>query len=368
MRPRSYIIVLLLSVLCPLSTCEEVVPLATALRNALLPVLKNISRAYDDTAWSVAYKDANVTLEVCAGFADNESKIPCNASTDKYAFGSTTKSQTAVLVLDLVEQGRLNLDDLFVDRADTFVRRISNTSLPALFPGPQLQKLTIRHLLQMQSGIKDYDGRSVREFQNTHRGTDLGPIWVLENADRTFYCEPGTCGIYSSTNYVMLGLVVAQEMGLGDWDQLDQTAWTHGRSDFKETYYGVHGPCINFTDAQKRRSGVVSGYQPVCDSPFHPGRGDCVDFANQSNILHMSCTQGWTCGNLATTVSQVAAFFWQLLSPASGHRILNATTLAHMLAFEKCSYFRHPKGKLNCAKTGDNSSRVWGYGLGLMNL
>ena len=128
-------------------------------------------------------------------------------------------TETSLRVLQLVETGRLALDDSIVDRADAFVRRISRhtpssacrgnvgiegeggggggsgsgsvagtgggsetngTDLVTLF-GPMIRNVTLRYLLQMQSGLQEYDNSIVRTFQNTppNRTSDLGPLWIM---------------------------------------------------------------------------------------------------------------------------------------------------------------------------------------------
>ena len=128
-----------------------------------------------------------------------------------------THAETSLRVLQLVETGRLALDDSIVDRADAFVRRISRhtpssacrgnvgiegeggggggsgsvagtgggsetngTDLVTLF-GPMIRNVTLRYLLQMQSGLQEYDNSIVRTFQNTppNRTSDLGPLWIM---------------------------------------------------------------------------------------------------------------------------------------------------------------------------------------------
>ena len=63
--------------------------------------MQNLSATHHGAAWGFAYTDANVTVSLCFGYADTVSKTPCTVE-DQYAWGSTTKSQTAVLLLRLV--------------------------------------------------------------------------------------------------------------------------------------------------------------------------------------------------------------------------------------------------------------------------
>jgi len=204
----------------------------------------------------------------------------------------------------------------------------------------------------------------VRLYQNTHRSEDLSPIWVINTTNRSFVCEPGTCGLYSSTNYVLLGLVLAQHGQVDDWDQLDQTMWRKGHNipGISDMKYAVHGPIGNFTTATGDGGTAVSGYQTVCRSHRQEHGGRClpVSMADDADVENMSSTQGWTCGNLMAPVSDVAAFYWGLLGPTQNkERLLSEASLNEMLTFRTENYFGR-----NRSATGPGS---FGYGLGMMN-
>ncbi len=91
------------------------------------------------------------------------------------------------------ERGILSLDDSIVKHANPYLNAISNgtSDLLQLF-GPKIQGVTLRQLLQMSAGIQEYDSANVRTYQNAHRLEDLTPMWIFDNMDRTFLCDPGT--------------------------------------------------------------------------------------------------------------------------------------------------------------------------------
>ena len=78
----------------PVAASSQPVPtLADAIRDAISPILRNLSKGTNDSAWSFAYKDAGVTVELCEGYRDIPGRVPC-APTDNFAWGSTTKTRT----------------------------------------------------------------------------------------------------------------------------------------------------------------------------------------------------------------------------------------------------------------------------------
>jgi hypothetical protein len=90
------------------------------------------------------YKDASTTLELCAG-ESNVAGQPCSTF-DSYAWGSTTKSTTATLVLQLIGAGKLGLNDSVVTHADAYLKKITKgaASLVSLCVPTSARPLTAR--------------------------------------------------------------------------------------------------------------------------------------------------------------------------------------------------------------------------------
>jgi D-alanyl-D-alanine carboxypeptidase len=117
---------------------------------------------------------------------------------DTFRIGSVTKTFTATVVLQLVERGRIRLDD----RLARYVKGV-----------PAGRRITIRQLLNHTSGIPD-TSNSVQDVlyrDPTHR---FHPMRVIRNAVRQKrYCAPGDCWHYSNTNYQLLGVIARQITG-----------------------------------------------------------------------------------------------------------------------------------------------------------
>jgi D-alanyl-D-alanine carboxypeptidase len=139
-----------------------------------------------------------------SGFADVKNRVAVTPDT-AFAVGSISKTFTAALVLDLVEDGRIRLEDsareyvpnLAIDRA-----------------------ITIRQLLDHTSGLHDFFfspgiDKALR--------ADRSAIWT---AARTFryvkkpYFLPGKGWHYSNTNYFVLGLIAEKVGGASVAEQL----------------------------------------------------------------------------------------------------------------------------------------------------
>lgn len=83
----------------------------------------------------------------------------------RYPIASVTKLFTAVVVLRLVEQGRLGLGDRLVDLLPEEVTR----GLHVLDGADRTAEITLEHLLGHTSGLPDYYGESPRRSRSTRR-------------------------------------------------------------------------------------------------------------------------------------------------------------------------------------------------------
>lgn len=131
------------------------------------------------------------------GFADMEWEIP-NEPDTKFRIGSLTKAFTSMLVLQLVQQGKLKLDGEITDY------------LPE-YPKKQGSKVSIHQLLTHTSGIPDYG-----EFPN-YRDLSRNPFTpeslIRLFADSALRFEPGSKFSYSNSGYFLLGMIIERVTG-----------------------------------------------------------------------------------------------------------------------------------------------------------
>jgi CubicO group peptidase (beta-lactamase class C family) len=128
------------------------------------------------------------------GFASLELNVPAKAET-VYELASATKPFTAIAIMLLVQDGKIDLDD----KVSKFVE-----DTPATWKG-----ITLRHLLTHTSGIKDYLGDLRRDFPH-----DAAPETIFRAAmEAPLNFAPGEKWSYSNTGYVLLGVIVRNVSG-----------------------------------------------------------------------------------------------------------------------------------------------------------
>jgi len=125
---------------------------------------------------------------------------PASGSVDPDAawnVGSVTKTFVAVVVLQLAEEGRIDLDA----GIDTYV--------PDLLAGAD--RITPRQLLQHTSGLGEYLDQPPVVADRQRQWTPSELIAVAEAAGRVG--EPGGPHHYSNANYIVLGEIIQQVTG-----------------------------------------------------------------------------------------------------------------------------------------------------------
>uniref|UniRef100_A0A7S0EMW5 Beta-lactamase-related domain-containing protein n=1 Tax=Phaeocystis antarctica TaxID=33657 RepID=A0A7S0EMW5_9EUKA len=251
-----------------------------------------------------------------------------SAVTDRFVWGSVTKQFTGVALLQLAEAGTLDLDAPVHPQLDPILTRLGLRSLTTLF-GKEAAKITARHLASMQSGVPDFDTaqpfprpptdafRAEVYAKPTH---DWGPAGLINQswvATGSLKFTPGEKTQYSSTNFVLLGLLLAQLTGASTWDAYEQRSLLDPlpaarRALYRQLTFAVHGAPANQTNVHGYDRTSYNGGDPAA----RPGR----DVWKVSGVYG-----GWTASDVTASVADIARFGYdlygtrppQLLSAAS---------------------------------------------------
>ena len=170
----------------------------SAARRALLSDVLEAHRAAGEFVGArIALRDADGTItEVAAGTASVEPTSGPVETDVAWNVGSVTKTFVAVVVLQLAEEGRLDLDA----GIDRFLPDLAGAD-----------RITPRQLLQHTSGLGEYLDQPAVVADPQRAWTPSELIAVAEAAGRTG--EPGGPHRYSNTNYIVLGEIIEQVTG-----------------------------------------------------------------------------------------------------------------------------------------------------------
>lgn len=144
---------------------------------------------------TVGFSQGDVEWVKGYGYADLENRVPATARSS-YRLASVTKPMTAVAILQLVEQGKVDLDA----PVQTYVPYFPVKPFP----------VTVRQLLGHLGGIDAYRDSKVEQHFKEHKDTRQS-IAVFEQFD--LIAEPGTRFRYTSYGYNLLGAVIEGASG-----------------------------------------------------------------------------------------------------------------------------------------------------------
>jgi len=166
---------------------------------AVRALLEGQTKADEFSGVVLIAKDSRILFHEAYGNADREKKVP-NRKDTKFNLGSINKSFTRVAIHQLARQGKLSLDDPI------------KKFLPDYPNAQAAEKVTIRHLLNMTSGIGDFFGSRYDAMPKDKIRTlqDYLPLF----SDLPLEFEPGTNNRYSNGGYVVLGVIIEKVSGV----------------------------------------------------------------------------------------------------------------------------------------------------------
>ncbi|MDX1602128.1 MAG: serine hydrolase, partial [Salinimicrobium sediminis] len=136
------------------------------------------------------YKNGNEVYTSSTGFANVEAKKAADAQT-RYRVGSITKTFTAAIIMQLIEEGKLQLET----KLSAFYSQIPNAG-----------KISMEDLLRHQSGLFNYS--KVEDFENWKDKEQSRQDHLERFVKNGIEFQPGERSDYSNTNYILLSIII----------------------------------------------------------------------------------------------------------------------------------------------------------------
>jgi D-alanyl-D-alanine carboxypeptidase len=154
-------------------------------------------------------KDGKAVFTGVYGLADRERKIPSTLNT-KFRIGSMNKMFTAVAILQLVQAGKISLNDL----VGKYLTDYPNKDIAT--------RVTVYQLLTHTGGTGDFFGPQF----DAHR-LELKTLrdYVKLYGERAPEFEPGSRWEYSNYGFLMLGLIVERVSGKNYYDYVNENIY-----------------------------------------------------------------------------------------------------------------------------------------------
>lgn len=231
-------------------------------------------------------KDGDPIFQKAYGYASKRFKVPNKVDT-KFNLGSINKIFTSVAITQLMEKGKLSLDDPIGKYLDMFPQEIAN-------------KVTVRHLLNMRSGWGDY---WANEYYLSHRDrlrTVSDYIKFIKDVPLDF--EPGTNFQHCNTGYEVAGAIIETVSGMDYFDYIKKNICELSGMTNTDSYHR-DGPVEN----------LAMGYTNM-------NRNDPKGEGYEWNTMYMLSPRGTPAGGGYSTVEDLLKFDkalrnYELLNP-----------------------------------------------------
>lgn len=231
--------------------------------------------------------DRGHSLSLASGFADSETQEPMEPNSTMFA-GSVGKTFVAALVLQLVDEGKLELDAL----AGNYLKNQAWYSQV-----PNSGAISIRMLLNHTAGIPEWAFQpGVWESMNKNPEKTWSPE---ERMEKVFALEAiheaGKGWAYADSHYIILGAIIQEVTGNDYYNEL------------KMRILDSIGLANTFQADQRYLAGLVPGYTSLSNELLLPKKVT----VNHTYVINPQLE--WTGGGLVTNVSDLclwASVLW----------------------------------------------------------
>jgi D-alanyl-D-alanine carboxypeptidase len=239
--------------------------------DSLFTVLQNRHLATGSVAISINGKPA---YQKAIGFISLDSNQ--NATPDintKYRIGSVSKMFTAVMIFQLIEEGKLSLSQTL------------NTFFPQI---PNADKITIKNMLYHRSGLHDYT-----------RDTNF-PDWMNQSktkeellkiiADKSPDFEPDAKADYCNSNYLLLSYIIEKVCNCSYADVLKKKIIS--KTGLTNTYYGKPIDRRRNESSSYKYANGSWGKEKETNVSIHQGAGSIVSTPGDLTVFIYSLFNG----------------------------------------------------------------------------
>lgn len=222
----------------------------------------------------IAKKDQTI-FQKAVGRASVEFNVPNRADT-KFNLGSINKLFTQIAIAQLVSAGKLSYED----KVGRILPRYPNKAVR--------EKVAVKHLLTMSSGIGDIFGKKYDAVSKDKLRSNSDYLQLFAAAPLQF--EPGARQEYSNGGYIVLGLLIEKLSGQSYYDYVRQNIYQKAGMTNTDSY-NTNDPATNLAQGYTRE-GVASGDKSARRNNVltRPARGSAAGggYSTAEDMLRLS--------------------------------------------------------------------------------
>jgi|TARA_B100000315_G_scaffold33967_1_gene28695 D-alanyl-D-alanine carboxypeptidase len=254
---------------------------------------EGIARGIPGISAAIANSEGIVWTGI-AGMANLQSGVPVRPDM-LFGIGSITKTFVAVVILQLVEEGRLNLGDTAASLLG-----------PAMDGIPNADKATIAELLNHTSGVPSWEDDPTWISDGRGATLDVSRIWGKTETlpyinGQEPLAAPGVMYSYANTNFTLLGLIIEKVTGKDAVDEINRRILD--KLALKDIYLEGFEP-VPTQQIPHRYHWATSEFREVAgvNVAFSEVRSDLID-ASSSNL-----SVEWTAGGMVASARDLALY------------------------------------------------------------
>ena len=213
----------------------------------------------------------------------------------QFRIGSITKTFTATVILQLIDEDKLKLDDKVTDVLPDFEPKVLNDV--------DMDTVTVYQLLTHTSSIQNYTNSvpwTLTYLEKPLR--NWTPQELIDTANTLGAATPNDYApypwMYANTNYIILGLMIEKLTGRPAGEEI---------TDRIITPLGMTNSYFALTFDPRNASTFSRGYSDFTCTPYNvapiPGKGDAF-----YDITILNPSQGWTAGSMVATTRDLMVF------------------------------------------------------------
>ena len=217
------------------------------------------------------FYDGKEVYQRSIGFADIQHGLKAEAET-RYRIGSISKTFTAAIIMQMVDEGKLTLD----------------TKLSQFYPdAPNATKITIEQLLRHRSGLFNFTNAENYLEWHTKSHSKAEMLTKIKANGAVF--EPDEKADYSNTNYILLAYI-AEKIDRTDFAAILQTRIVQ-KNRLANTKYGGK---INYKGGEALSYNLVEDWEvePETDMSIPSGAGAVISTPTDINAFYHALQTG----------------------------------------------------------------------------
>lgn len=249
--------------------------------DAVTKGLDELSQTNKFSGVALIVKNGGTAFHQAYGFASKEDRLKNQLDT-RFNIGSCNKIFTQVAVMRLIQRGEVKMEDQIIKYIPELKMDMAD-------------KITIRHLLTMSSGLGFYS--DVPAYANNWRDFKDMEDYVPVLTELSLSFEPGSSTAYSNAGYELLGILVQRVSKLSYYDYMKKHIYAKAGMQNTDAY-----------ESDKATKNLAQGYTNYAEGEMMRPGSKASGSGFTSNNINRHSIKGTAAGGGYSTAQDMWLF------------------------------------------------------------